>query len=372
MKKIYTAIGLMSGTSLDGLDIAYCEFRVSNNKWEWDILKADTLRYNQVWVRLLREAHTLDGLGLSLLHTSYGHWIGQTVAKFIRDHKLRPQLIASHGHTVFHSPADRMTLQIGSGAAIASETRVLTVSDFRSLNIALGGQGAPLVPIGDLLLFGNYDACVNIGGFANISIGSQTKRTAYDICPANFVLNFLSNKLGYPFDPEGILATKGKVDNKLLMELEQLEFYKKPGPKSLGREWVEQVVLPILEQSDTEPEDQIATFTHHIASQIAQCLPSNNDTKAIFTGGGTHNTYLMSLIKDKACCEIVIPDDKVIDFKEALIFALLGTLRLEGLNNCLSDATGACCDCSGGAVHLPPIEKEIVNAIGKSRKIVSK
>lgn len=358
MKKNYDVIGLMSGTSLDGLDIAYCEFRVSTNKWEWDILSAETVRYDQVWVRLLKEAPTLDGLSLALLNNSFGHWIGQTVDKFIRDHKIKPLLIASHGHTVFHRPADKMTLQIGSGAAIAAETRITTISDFRSLNIALGGEGAPLVPIGDRLLFSDYDACVNIGGFANISAELNNKRVAFDICPANIVLNNLANVLGFPFDPSGSLASKGELNMPLFNELEQIEFYLKEGPRSLGREWVENKILPIIEHSKLESQQLLTTFTHHVASQISKCLPARKDAKVIFTGGGTHNSFLMSLIRDQSLCEIVIPSENIINFKEALIFAFLGVLRLEGMNNCLAEATGSICDCSGGAIHIPPSDKK--------------
>ncbi|HLN53267.1 MAG TPA: anhydro-N-acetylmuramic acid kinase [Lentimicrobium sp.] len=356
MKKTYKVIGLMSGTSLDGLDIAFCEFSKTKNEWGWEIIVADTIEYDTVWIKLLKEAPNLDGLKLSLLNTSYGHWIGQTVNEFISKNRIKPQLISSHGHTVFHSPSDRMTLQIGSGAAIAAETRITTVSDFRSLNIALGGQGAPLVPIGDRLLFGEFDACVNFGGFANISMESSNERLAYDICPVNIVLNFLAGKLGLPFDAEGMLASKGSLNIDLFHKLENIEFYNKPGPRSLGREWVEDTILPIINQTGIEVYDHLCTYNNHIASQILRNLPKSNSSKVIFTGGGTYNTFLMSLIREKSLCKIVIPSEIVINFKEALIFAFLGILRFEGIDNCLAEATGSACDCSGGAVHLPPLK----------------
>ncbi len=354
MKKTYQVIGLMSGTSLDGLDIAFCEFRLYNSKWSFDILEAETVKYTQVWLQILQDAPTLDGLSLALLNTSYGHWIGQTVNQFINKNKIHPRLIASHGHTIFHRPQDKMTLQIGSGAAIAAETGIITISDFRSLNIALGGQGAPLVPVGDELLFSDYGACINIGGFANISIPSPKGRSAFDICPANIVLNHLSNKIGLPFDPSGSFAANGVINEELLLSLDNLMYYKQPAPKSLGKEWVESNIMPILEQTELNTNDLLCTFTHHIASQISKNLPASAGSTAFFTGGGSHNSYLINLIKEKSECNIIVPPSKVIDFKEALIFGLLGVLRYNGMPNCYAKATGARVDCSSGAMHLPP------------------
>jgi len=368
MKKTYHVIGLMSGTSLDGLDIAYCELRLDNSRWEFSILEAVTVKYTQKWKLRLQAAPTLNGLELSLLNTAYGHWIGQTVHQFINKHKISPMLIASHGHTVFHRPMDGMTLQIGSGAAIAAETGISIVCDFRALNVAIGGQGAPLVPIGDMLLFGEYEACVNLGGFANISMKSETdnsirsvkvsasviRRTAFDICPVNIVLNYLAEKVGQPYDPSGSIASDGALNWLLFNKLENLAYYSVEGPKSLGREWVEKKILPLMDESGLSVPDLLHTYTHHAAEQISRSLPKEAGSRAIFTGGGTHNRYLMNLISERSACIPVIPSDKVIEYKEALVFALLGVLRMEGMNNCLADATGAPCDCSSGAVHLPP------------------
>ncbi len=354
MKKIYNVIGLMSGTSLDGLDIAFCEFRYSRSHWVSTILEAETVNYTHVWKQILQEAPGLDGLGLSLLHTSYGHWIGQTVNQFIKKFSIAPDLIASHGHTVFHRPQDRMTLQIGSGAAIAAETGITTISDFRSLNIALGGQGAPLVPMGDKLLFGEYDACVNIGGFANISIKDDKGRLAFDICPVNIILNFLAEKIGMPFDPMGSNAAGGSFNNDLFQKLENLDYYSLEGPRSLGKEWIEKEILPLINESPLSVADLLCTFTHHAAVQISKALPKEIGSRAIFTGGGTHNAFLIKLIREKSQCEIVIPSHKVIEYKEALVFALLGVLRINEMDNCLAEATGACCDCCSGTVHIPP------------------
>lgn len=354
MKKTFNVIGLMSGTSLDGLDIAFCELRMNNNRWDFDILEAETVKYTQVWIQLLQDAPALDGLSLSLLNTSFGHWIGQTTKQFISKHNINPKLIASHGHTIFHRPSEKMTLQIGSGAAIAAETGITTVCDFRSMDIALGGQGAPLVPIGDKLLFGDYDACLNIGGFANISMDSGTIRKAWDICPVNIVINYLTNRLGLPFDASGLIARNGSKNDPLLKALNDLPYYNLEGPKSLGKEWVEQHIYPLIDNSGINAHDLISTYTYHAATQISRNLPAKNSGKVIFTGGGTHNTFLVDLIKHMASCKVVVPSEKVIDFKEALIFALLGVLRTENMTNCLSSATGAAVDSSGGAIHYPP------------------
>lgn len=354
MVKHYNAIGIMSGTSLDGLDVAYCEFRLHKNKWEFDILQAETIPYTQVWLQILKEAPLLDGLGLTQVNVSYGHWIGQTAKKIIDQNNLRPKIIASHGHTIFHRPQDKMTLQIGSGAAIAAETGVNTICDFRSLDIALGGQGAPLVPIGDRLLFGKYAACVNIGGFANISYETTAGRTAFDICAANIVLNMLSLRLGFPFDPSGSMAASGSIDNELFNELENLDFYKLEGPKSLGREWVEKHIIPLIEKSKLDEKDLLRTYTEHMASKIGNSLPVATDAQVIVTGGGAHNTFLIDRIKANCHCNIVVPEAKIVDFKESLIFAFLGVLRMEGIENTINESTGALTSSSGGCIYLAP------------------
>lgn len=357
MRKRFEALGLMSGTSMDGLDIALCEFRMVNYKWEFGIIQAETIQYSPVWLQILKEAPFLDGLSLTQLNVSFGHWMGQTALHFIEKFKAHPRIIASHGHTIFHRPNDHMTLQIGSGAAIAAETGIITVSDFRAMDIALGGQGAPLVPIGDKLLFESYSACLNIGGFANISYEKEGGRIAYDICPANIILNMLSAKMGFPFDPSGINASQGNCNATLLKKLDAIDYYKQSGPKSLGREWVERVILPILNDNRLEVKDLLSTFTQHIANQICRNLPRDKKSITILSGGGTHNLFLVNLVKKQALCTIEVPDQNIVDYKESLIFAFLGMLRMEGINNCLAEATGAVCDSSGGVIHLPPSKK---------------
>lgn len=354
MKKTYDVIGLMSGTSVDGLDIAHCEIRQYNSKWEADILHAETIPYTHIWMELLKDAMHADGHGLAVLDASYGHWIGQTVNNFIKKNSIHPKLISSHGHTIFHSPTEKMTLQIGNGAAIASETGITTICDFRSLNVALGGQGAPLVPIGDKLLFSAYSACVNIGGFANISLELNNKRAGYDLCPANTLLNDYANRLGYPFDPSGTIAQGGINHLPLFNALENISIYNTLGPRSLSRESINRYFIPLLNEFEIDATGMLTTLTHHIASQIAKHLPRDKNSKVLFTGGGAKNNFLIELIKQQSDCEIIVPDVKLVDFKEALIFALLGVLRMENINNCLAEVTGATVDCCSGVIHYPP------------------
>lgn len=353
MKENYAVIGIMSGTSLDGLDIAFCRFETENGNWAYKIVEAETIPYSRAWINLLTKLPQSDALAISMANVDYGKWIGESCRSFIEKHQLKPSLIASHGHTIFHMPSALMTLQIGSGAAIAAETGITTVCDFRSLDVALHGQGAPLVPIGDRLLFGEFAACVNIGGFANLSAETDGRRVAFDICPANFILNAVAAKLGLHYDDSGVNARSGKLIPGLLNNLDQLPYYRQPAPKSLGREWVEAFIQPLTDQPGLNTADLLFTLTAHIAGQISRALPSNDSAKVLFTGGGVHNIYLMECISALSTCSIIIPDRKTIEFKEALIFALLGILRIRGENNCLAEVTGAKRDNCGGAVYTP-------------------
>lgn len=343
----------MSGTSLDGTDLALCYFTEDQGRWTFEIKEATTYPYPAEWTEHLRSAHTYDGLSLALLHTSYGHYLGGVVREFFQHLSVRPHLIASHGHTVFHQPSTRMTLQIGSGAALAAETGLPVVCDFRTTDVAKGGQGAPLVPAGDQLLFGSYFYCLNLGGFANISFQKDNKRIAGDICPVNFVLNSLATRLGHPYDHGGSLARSGKLDTNLFNQLNALAFYHLQPPKSLGREWVEQNITPLVNTSCLSVHDILRTYTEHAAFQISRMLDQDPGHHMIVTGGGAYNTFLIERIRACTNNPVVIPDDLVIQYKEALIFAFLGVLRLRNHVNCLHSATGASEDSCCGAVYLP-------------------
>ncbi|HON19357.1 MAG TPA: anhydro-N-acetylmuramic acid kinase [Salinivirgaceae bacterium] len=345
METSQLCIGLMSGTSLDGLDIVLCRFWDENQQINYEIIEAETISYSPYWSNALANAQNLTAYDFCLLNNNYGKFLGECVLQFCKRvgiDKNRVALIASHGHTVFHNPLERITVQIGDGTAIYAETGIPTVYDFRRLDVAIGGQGAPLVPIGDELLFGNYDFCLNLGGFANVSYSYNGQRIAFDIVPVNIVLNRLAQKLGLSYDSHGENASKGEIIPELLHRLNSLTFYTKTPPKSLGREWVEQNIQPLFEfYSDTVVANQLRTYVEHISLQIARVLEPFKQGTLFVTGGGTHNTFLIQQLSKATHHQLIIPDTKIIDFKEALIFAFLGWLKLNRRWNVLASVTGA-------------------------------
>ena len=337
----------MSGTSLDGLDICYSKFIKTKSNWDFQILTSETIPYSSEWEQSLKNAIQLPSEELLKLDVDYGFYLGEKTSEFISKHKIiNLDLIASHGHTVFHQPKNKFTLQIGNGRAIKSKINKTVIYDFRSQDVILGGNGAPLVPIGDELLFSNFDACLNLGGFSNISLKRNGKRIAFDICPVNIILNDLALKLGKKFDDNGDLARTGLIDYELLDQLNQLKFYQEKTPKSLGIEWINEQVLPLIKTQKTE--DLLATFTEHAATQIANIFDFYNIQNVLITGGGAYNSYLIEKIKSRTETEIQIPKKEIIEYKEALIFAFMGVLRSLNLDNVLSSATGSQNDhCSG-------------------------
>jgi anhydro-N-acetylmuramic acid kinase len=343
---IFHAIGLMSGTSLDGLDICFAKFE-RQDSWNFEILKAETIPYPKAWEEQLRNSIHLSAVELLELNSEYGFYLGKSVKNFIEKHQLdNVDLISSHGHTVFHQPQKKFTLQIGDGRAIKTETKLPVIYDFRSQDVLMGGNGAPLVPIGDELLFSQYDACLNLGGFSNISLKINDKRIAFDVAPVNIVLNKLVQKFNKNFDENGDLARKGEINDELLSQLNSLDFYQQSYPKSLGIEWCNENVFPLFE--NIEIIDVLATFTEHAAQQISKIFNENQLKNVLFTGGGTYNQYLIEKIKAQTTTEIIIPEKEIIEYKEALIFAFMGVLRLTHEINVLSSATGSSQDhCSG-------------------------
>ncbi len=342
------ALGTMSGTSLDGIDLALCSFTQTDSKWSYEIIEAETIAYPSVWLQKLKEAPNLKAEEFLMLNDEYGRYTGELITEFLKG-KVAPQLIASHGHTIFHQPGKKFTFQLGNGASIAATTQITTVSDFRSFDVALGGQGAPLVPTGDKLLFSEFDYCLNIGGFANISFDQDGTRIAFDVCPANIVLNELALQKGFGYDEDGRLGASGTVDKLLLQQLNNLDFYRQKWPKSLGREWVDTQITPLLSASGLSIEDQAATMYEHIAFQIANVTGNNGSLLA--TGGGSKNLFLINQLKLKTSCQVILPDEKLIDFKEALIFAFLGVLAFNGRINIRASVTGATRDHIGGIIY---------------------
>ena len=342
------AIGLMSGTSLDGLDICFAEFE-KKEQWAFRIIKSETISYSTDWENKLRNSIHFSAPDLLALNSEYGFYLGKQVKEFITRHQLEHiDLIASHGHTIFHQPQRKFTLQIGDGRAIKLETNVPVIYDFRSQDVLMEGNGAPLVPIGDELLFSEYDACLNLGGFSNISLKLNDKRIAFDIAPVNIVLNHLAQQLDKNFDENGDLARKGKVNEILLNQLNSLDFYKQQHPKSLGIEWCNEHIFPKLTKIDTL--DSLATFTEHVAQQISAVINQNNIKDILITGGGAFNAFLIEKIKEKTTSEIIIPEKDIVEYKEALIFAFMGVLRTQNEMNVLSSTTGSTSNHSSGII----------------------
>ncbi len=348
----FRVLGIMSGTSLDGIDLALCEFEKTQNSWEFQIISAETYSYTTNWILRLSQAQHLSAIDFMRLHKHYGTLLGETVNRFLVGKPI-PDFISSHGHTIFHLPHEKMTVQIGDGAYISAETDIPCISDFRNLDVALGGQGAPLVPVGDKYLFPFHTFCLNIGGFANISFDdSRGNRTAFDICPANFVLNLLAQELGKQYDENGDIARNGNINRNLLEQLDNIEFYKQSPPKSLGREFVEIYILTILNEYLIPTKDKLRTFIEHIANQIFISTKSIPTGTMLITGGGAHNSFLYQRIKDKIQHQVEKPTDQLVDFKEALVFAFLGVLRHIAEPNCLASVTGAKKNNIGGVYNL--------------------
>ncbi len=349
--KQHTAIGLMSGSSLDGVDLASVLFEYDENKYRFQILNATTIPYSDEWKHLLSNAFHKTPDALAKLDANYGHYLGALVAEFASQNGIRPDFVASHGHTVFHQPDKHFTLQIGNGQELGDACGFQVINDFRSEDVSKGGQGAPLVPIGDKLLFNDYEICLNIGGIANVSYDEDGQRIAYDICIANQALNHLSLKLGLNYDKDGIIARSGSIIPSLLEELDADDYYRQNHPKSMGREFFEDRQRRLLEGFAVN--DLLATFTEHIAVQIGKATEHLPAGRMLVTGGGALNNFLIERIVQNTKHRIVVPCREIVEFKEALIFAFLGLLRLEGQTNVLASVTGAKSDSCSGNIWEP-------------------
>ncbi len=365
MKKIYHVLGLMSGSSLDGLDIAYCRFELENQLiTAWKILKADTIEFSAQWQERLRHLPNESALVLAQSHTDFGRLMGEMVNQFIAKHGIEPDFIASHGHAIFHYPDRRFTCQIGDGASLAMTTGYPVICDFRSSDVALGGQGAPLAPMADKILFPGYDFYLNIGGIANITCAADNRYIAFDVAPANQILNALANRLGKPYDDNGDIAAHGEFDEDLFDEISSFIYFKQPYPKSLDNQFILKNILPVYLQAKGSWGDKLRTATEQLAYQIVQSIvqicKKEDITKKYFsmlpTGGGAFNGFLIFCLHEYATkagisLEIALPDAHIIQFKEALLFALLGVQRAENQHNSLATVTGASQASIGGAIY---------------------
>ena len=348
---VFHSIGVMSGTSLDGIDMVEVVFELQNGKWQFTIGHTDFLPYTEAWRHQLSQLMNASALQYVKTNNDYGLLTAGAINSFMeRYHLSKPDVIGVHGHTIFHHPAEAYTTQIGNAAIIAAQTKCLVASDFRSMDVARGGQGAPLVPIGDQLLFADYSACMNIGGFANISFNHSNHSKAFDIGPANIVMNPIARKLGFPYDDKGMLARQGYVDTKLLKALDSLDYYQQKPPKSLGKEWVDNTFLPLISKQ-IQAKDVLRTLVEHISNKIAQVLNAEQISSVLLTGGGAFNDFLIERVRAKTSVEIVIPSDKMVEMKEAVIFAFLGVLRLLNRPNIISENTGAAYPSISGALY---------------------
>lgn len=341
----------MSGTSMDGVDLAHCILTLENDRWSYSITHAETIPYDKKWLTRLTHLHTQPAFVYPKTDAFYGKYLGQLVRAFINRHQLKPDIISSHGHTIFHQPQNGFTAQIGNGANIYAETGIKTVCDFRTVDVALGGQGAPLVPVGDELLFAGYDACLNLGGFCNISFRDAQKRIAFDIGPCNIVMNPLAESMQLPYDDRGAIARSGTINASLLEELDNLGYYKITHAKSLGIEWVQQVFWPVVKKYELCLEDLMATINRHIAGQIAAVIARQHFKTVLVTGGGAYNNTLIDHIEHISGIAVTIPSQLMIEYKEALVFAFLGVMRLRNESNALSSVTGARMNSINGCIY---------------------
>jgi len=351
----------MSGSSLDGLDIAFTTLNERGGKWEYEIQAASCLPYSVDWINRLKQATTLSAYEYQLLHTAYGKFVGSQVNAFIEKNGLehQVQLISSHGHTTFHAPHLGMTAQLGDGAAIAAETGINVVSDLRAMDVAFGGQGAPIVPIGEKLLLSEYTMFLNLGGIANISAETKNGYVAFDVCPANKILNMLVQAEGKDYDDNGTIAASGSVHTTLLTKLNALSYYQLPFPKSLDNGFGVNEVFPIVQSFGLSTAGALRTYVEHIAMQVGYSCTgfgaNGQGANMLVTGGGAFNGFVLQRLQHQLAAlniQVVVPTADLVNYKEALIMALIGVLRWREEYNVINTVTGARRNSINGAVWI--------------------
>lgn len=353
-KDNFRVIGVMSGTSLDGVDLVDVSFSRQKENWKYTIHNSQTIEYDAFWKENLSQLVSFNKVRLATIDIRYTLLLAELINRFISKYNINEiDAVCSHGHTALHEPENGLTYQIGNHKELALEIEKRVVCDFRVQDVKLGGQGAPLVPIGDKLLFNDFDFCLNLGGFANISFDHNSERIAYDICPVNIVMNYYTKQQNLEYDDEGQLAASGAVNNDLLSQLNKIDFYDLNPPKSLGLEWVKAHIFPLIDSFKLPLNDILRTFVEHIAIQIANEVNTMTNAKILVTGGGVFNHFLIQRLEDLSLNRIEIPSNNIINFKEALIFGFLGVLKLSEEVNCLSSVTGAKHDHSSGKIFLP-------------------
>jgi anhydro-N-acetylmuramic acid kinase len=351
--RTYKVVGVMSGTSMDGIDLAHCELSKNDaGEWSYTINASTTISYDDTWRLRLSKLRNQNALNVHKSDRYYGEYIGGLINSFLLENGLEADLIGSHGHTIFHQPEQNITYQIGSGSAISAVTGIPVVSNFRAIDVSKNGEGAPISGIGDNILFGEYDLCLNLGGFANLSTTVDGEPIAYDVCPCNILLNRIAREFGKEYDEDGKIAEQGHIDYDLLGDLNNIEYYDLPYPKSLGREWINQNFWFRVRESRAGKEDRMKTLCDHIGEQIGNNIESlledSSSSKVLVTGGGAFNSVLVDHLRTHTDAEIVIPEKELISYKEALIFALMAVMRVNNEPNILKTYTGANSDSIAG------------------------
>lgn len=361
--KSYKVIGVMSGSSLDGVDLAYCEFRLDGKQIDFDLLIAETIPFDEKWISRLQYLPTQNALTFAKTHVYFGHYLGELLNDFIKRCEIKPDFIASHGHTIFHDPDRRFTTQIGEGGAIAAITKRTVVCDFRTQDVAINGEGTPIAPAADRYLFSEYDLMMNIGGIANVTCNAKGKYIAFDTSAANQILNVLANFRDLEYDKNGELAAQGTVIPSILEALEGLGYFKQSYPKSIANSWVRERILPIFIENEASIEDKLHTAVEHIATETAAAIKGifrkeklpKKEYRLLVTGGGGFNGFLIKKIQEKVLplgVKVEVPEPEIIEYKEAILMGLMGVLRMEERVNCFSSVTGARRDTVGGAVYF--------------------
>lgn len=358
----YKVLGLMSGSSMDGLDVAHCEITVDDGKWSYKILRAECIPYPAKWKLRLEKLVLQNAITYIKTHTYLGHYMGERTREFIDRHGIENEVdfIASHGQTIFHQPDNNFTSQIGDGAAMAMRTGLPVICDFRTADVAFNGQGTPVAPIVDKLLFSDYKYLLNLGGISNITVNTGDKYIAFDITAVNLIMNKLVGKIGKEYDEDGNMARSGKLNEELLTELNGSWYYEKEYPKSLSGGWVSKVMYPVANRQKIPIEDKLRTLAEHIALQHANSIKMiqqkegievSADDKMLLTGGGAFNKFLVECIQEKVPMTLEVADAETVEFKESLLMALMGVLRVRNEVNCLSSVTGADQDTIGGTIY---------------------
>lgn len=356
-------LGLISGSSLDGLDMAICQFdEQATSQLEWEVIHTQTAGFPEGLLSRLVRSTELSTRELMELEVEFSKFCASESLDFLTKAKCSVDYIASHGHTVFHYPEDGYTVQIGKGSIIAELTGIPSISDFRSNDIALRGQGAPLAPIVERYLYPGYNVYFNLGGIANFSIHEKSNIRSIDSCPCNQVLNFLISANGLPYDDRGRVARSGKVNDQLLKEWSSLEYFKLSGPKSMDNSWVHQIFIPVMNKYHLSMKDALATMVEFTALQLSKDiskllqLDSITQMSGFVTGGGAYNDYLLERMTyhfQKLGLSLEVPDAQTIEFKEAILMSLMGYLRILERPNTIPTVTGAAKMSIGGAVYLP-------------------